>query len=89
MRACFLGQNVCALGNGFAMLQTPPLPLGLQPESEPCQDGKAKGDGALAGGQGRVIPGWQNKVQAAMAHVAPAEQLEKHIKEAAPDTAEY
>lgn len=23
MRACFLGQNVCALGNGIAILQTP------------------------------------------------------------------
>jgi len=26
MRACFLGQNVCALGYGVAMVQTPPLP---------------------------------------------------------------
>jgi hypothetical protein len=25
MRACFLGQNVCALGFGVAMVQTPPL----------------------------------------------------------------
>jgi hypothetical protein len=25
MRACFLGQNVCALGYGVAMVQTPPL----------------------------------------------------------------
>ncbi len=25
MRACFLGQSVCALGYGVAMLQTPPL----------------------------------------------------------------
>lgn len=25
MRACFLGQNVCALGFGVAVLQTPPL----------------------------------------------------------------
>jgi hypothetical protein len=25
MRACFLGQNICALGNGIAMLQIPPL----------------------------------------------------------------
>jgi len=25
MRACFLGQNVCALGYGVAMLQSPPL----------------------------------------------------------------
>jgi hypothetical protein len=26
MRACFLGQMVCALGNGIAVLQSPPLP---------------------------------------------------------------
>ena len=25
MRACFLGQNICALGYGVAMVQTPPL----------------------------------------------------------------
>jgi hypothetical protein len=34
MRACFLGQNVTALGFGVAMLQTPPLP-------EPERDLKA------------------------------------------------
>jgi hypothetical protein len=28
MRACFLGQMVCALGNGIAVLQSPPLPRG-------------------------------------------------------------
>jgi hypothetical protein len=32
MRACFLGQNVTALGFGVAMLQTPPLP---EPETLP------------------------------------------------------
>ena len=26
MRACFLGQHVCALGFGIATLQLPPLP---------------------------------------------------------------
>ena len=25
MRACFLGQNICALGYGVATLQAPPL----------------------------------------------------------------
>jgi hypothetical protein len=25
MRACFLGQNVCALGYGVTVLQTPPI----------------------------------------------------------------
>ena len=31
MRACFLGQNICALGFGVAIIQTPPL----QEPSEP------------------------------------------------------
>ena len=25
MRACFLGQNICALGNGIAIVQTTPI----------------------------------------------------------------
>jgi hypothetical protein len=25
MRACFLGQNICALGNGFAILHATPI----------------------------------------------------------------
>jgi hypothetical protein len=29
MRACFLGQNICALGFGVATLQTPPLVMDL------------------------------------------------------------
>jgi hypothetical protein len=33
MRACFLGQNVCALGFGVAILQTPPL-APAEPEGE-------------------------------------------------------
>ena len=35
MRACFLGQNICALGFGVATLQTPPLmcePNGPDPD---------------------------------------------------------
>jgi hypothetical protein len=42
MRACFLGQNVCALGNGIAVLHIPALPS----ESEPNvieQNSGAKG----------------------------------------------
>jgi len=27
MRACFLGQNICALGFGVATLQMPPVPV--------------------------------------------------------------
>jgi hypothetical protein len=35
MRACFLGQNVCALGFGVAMLQTPPMMAEPAPRSGP------------------------------------------------------
>ena len=40
MRACFLGQNICALGYGVATLQSPPL---IQDEQtgEPRQPGGA------------------------------------------------
>jgi hypothetical protein len=34
MRACFLGQNVCALGFGVAVVQSPPLE---QPWEQPAQ----------------------------------------------------
>jgi len=37
MRACFLGQNVTALGFGVAMLQTPPLPE-PEPAENPVRD---------------------------------------------------
>lgn len=37
MRACFLGQNVTALGFGVAMLQTARLPEPEQPEN-PVRD---------------------------------------------------
>ena len=41
MRACFLGQNVTALGFGVAMLQTPPLPepeLSENPARDPSNE---------------------------------------------------
>ena len=34
MRACFLGQNICALGYGVATLQAPPLVMD-EPAKEP------------------------------------------------------
>jgi len=34
MRACFLGQNICALGYGVATLQAPPLVMDV-PAEEP------------------------------------------------------
>lgn len=41
MRACFLGQNICALGFGVATLQTPRQPVDEQtdkPVDEPARD---------------------------------------------------
>lgn len=41
MRACFLGQNICALGFGVATLQTPPLVIDEQtgkPVDQPATD---------------------------------------------------
>ena len=39
MRACFLGQNVTALGFGVALLQTPPLPEPKKPENPAADAG--------------------------------------------------
>jgi short-subunit dehydrogenase len=48
-----------------------------------------QGFDAMLNGDGQVITGWKNKMQAAMSHVLPAEQLAReHSKEAAPGTAE-
>jgi hypothetical protein len=43
MRACFLGQTVCALGYGVAIIQTPPLEPpgpGMPPSNPSLEDGK-------------------------------------------------
>ena len=49
MRACFLGQNICALGFGVAMLQTPPLLLDER-TGEPLQSPTPEKDGDKASG---------------------------------------
>jgi len=41
MRACFLGQNVCALGYGVAMVQTLVDPAPPQPIKSESGDGTA------------------------------------------------
>lgn len=39
-------------------------------------------------GEGGIVSGWQNKLEAAVAHVMPAERLaKKHTAVAAPGTA--
>jgi short-subunit dehydrogenase len=49
-----------------------------------------QGYDAMLAGDGQVITGWKNKMQAAMSHVLPAEQMAKqHAKEAAPGTAKH
>jgi short-subunit dehydrogenase len=52
--------------------------------------GKVAKDGfkAMMAGEGGVVSGWQNKLEAAAAHVMPAERLaKKHTEMAAPGTA--
>ena len=44
---------------------------------------------AMMKGEGGVVSGWQNKIEAAAAHVMPADRLaRKHSEMAAPGTAE-
>jgi hypothetical protein len=37
MRACFLGQNVCALGFGVAMVQSPSVEQAYAPGDQPWE----------------------------------------------------
>lgn len=49
-----------------------------------------QGYDAMLKGDGQVITGWKNKMQVAMSHVMPADQLAKqHSKQAAPGTAKH
>jgi short-subunit dehydrogenase len=63
--------------------------IGAEKKMDPAEVARQGYDAMLAG-EGQVITGWKNKMQAAMAHVVPAEQLAKqHTKEAAPGTAKH
>jgi short-subunit dehydrogenase len=63
--------------------------IGEEKKMDPSDVAKQGYDAMLAG-DGQVITGWKNKMQAAMAHVMPAERLAKqHTKEAAPGTAKH
>jgi short-subunit dehydrogenase len=63
--------------------------VGTEKKMDPAEVAK-QGYDAMMAGEGQVITGWKNKMQAAMAHVTPAEQLAKqHTKEAAPGTAKH
>lgn len=60
--------------------------VGKDEKMDPA-DVARQGYEAMMNGDGQVITGWKNKMQAAMAHVMPAEQLARqHAKQAAPGT---
>lgn len=60
--------------------------IGQEKKMDPAEVAK-QGYDAMLKGEGQVITGLKNKLQVAMAHVMPAEQLAKqHSKEAAPGT---
>jgi short-subunit dehydrogenase len=63
--------------------------IGTAEKMDPA-DVARQGYDAMMEGEGQVITGWKNKMQAAMSHVMPAEQLAKqHSKETAPGTAKH
>lgn len=56
-----------------------------QAEKDDAADVARQGFEAMLQGEGQVITGWQNKLQAAIAHVAPSDFLaEQHRKKAEP-----
>ncbi len=63
--------------------------VGTEKKMDPAEVAR-QGYDAMLEGEGQVVTGWKNKLQVAMAHVTPAEQLaKKHAKEAAPGTAQH
>jgi short-subunit dehydrogenase len=63
--------------------------VGTEKKMDPADVAK-QGYDAMLVGDGQVITGWKNKMQAAMSHVMPAEQLAKqHTKMAEPGTAKH
>jgi short-subunit dehydrogenase len=62
--------------------------IGQEKKMDPSEVARQGYDAMLAG-EGQVITGWKNKMQAAMSHVMPADRLAKqHTAEAAPGTAQ-
>lgn len=63
--------------------------VGTEKKMDPAEVARQGYDAMLAG-EGQVITGWKNKMQAAMSHVLPADQLAKqHSKMAEPGTAQH
>lgn len=62
--------------------------VGVQEKEDPAVTAK-NGFEAMMRGDGSIVSGWRNKLQAAMAHVTPASMLaEQHRKTAEPGTAD-
>lgn len=62
--------------------------IGQQEKDDPAKVAK-DGYEAMKAGEGGVVSGWKNKLEAAAAHVMPAERLAKsHTEMAAPGTAD-
>jgi uncharacterized protein len=63
--------------------------IGAEKKMDPAEVAR-QGWEAMMDGKGQVITGWQNKMQAAMSHVMPAERLaKKHTEMAKPGTAKH
>ena len=61
--------------------------VGTGKKDDPADVAKV-GFEAMMNGEGDVVAGWKNKIQAAMAHVVPSEMLaEQHRKQAEPGSA--
>jgi short-subunit dehydrogenase len=61
--------------------------VGTAKKDDPA-DVARQGFEAMMKGSGQVVTGWQNKLQAAIAHITPADTLaEQHRKKAQPGTA--
>ena len=62
--------------------------VGQDKKDDPAQVAK-DGFEAMLSGEGKVVSGWQNKLQAAMTNITPDDVLaEKHRQMSAPGTAE-
>jgi len=62
--------------------------IGTEKKMDPAEVAK-QGYEAMMKGEGQVITGWKNKMQVAMSHFIPSEQMAKqHSKETAPGTAD-
>ena len=63
--------------------------VGTEEKMSPADVAKQGWDAALRG-DGQIITGWKNKLQAAMSHVLPSDMVaEQHSEQAAPGTAKH